>query len=211
SQTDSGRLAFLRGTIRTAPCGVVYTMNADGGDQRRFLGVRLPVCFPAWSRDGKKVAFVFESGKPAGIHSVNSDGSHLRRLTAGRTDFESTWSPDGDLLAFTRKFNLYVVRADGSGLTALTHITAGQGVVVRAPRWSPDGKRIAFQLEGSRSVVYVFTLGARKMTALGAGSSPSWSPDGKRIVFEHNGRLELTSPDGSKARFLVQGHGPTWS
>jgi Tol biopolymer transport system component len=210
-QAGSERLAFLRGTIKTTPCGVIYTMNSNGSDQRRLMGMRRPVCFPSWSRHGKKISFVFAgSGKP-GIYTINADGSHLRRLTAGRTDSYSTWSPDGDRLAFTRKFNLYVVNADGSRLTTLTHLTAAEGAVVTAPTWSPDGRRIAFQLQGGNPRVVVLALRGRTLTSLGAGGSPSWSPDGKKIVFEHNGRLELTSPDGSKARSLVPGDGPTWS
>jgi len=206
----SERLAFLRGTANTVPCGVVYTMNSDGSDQQRLVGMRLPVCFPSWSRDGKRVAFDFESGKP-GIYTSQADGSDLRRLTAGHNDFYPAWSPDGNRLAFSRKFNLYVMNADGSRLTALTHITAAQGVLVAAPHWSPDGTRIAFAFERRNSDVLVLDLARRRLTVLGTGFSPSWSPDGKKIVFEHNGKLELTSPEGGKVRSFVAGDDPSWS
>jgi TolB protein len=103
------------------------------------------------------------------------------------------------------------MNADGSRLTALTHITAAQGANVAAPQWSPDGRRIAFQFEGSKSDVVVLDLAGRTLTVLGTGASPSWSPDGKKIVFDHNGRLELAGLDGSKARSLLPGDGPAWS
>ena len=166
------RLAFLRGTIDTAPCGAIYTMNADGSEQRPFTGVRQPVCFAAWSADGKKIAFTFVSGQP-GIHTADSDGSHLRRVTTGRADSYPTWSPDGGMLAFVRGFNLYSVNADGSRFKALTHITASQGLNVAAPAWSPDGRHVAFQMQGGKPALVVLDLGKGKLTPLGVGGSPS--------------------------------------
>lgn len=209
-QSGGERLAFLRGTINTTPCGAIYTMNADGSDQQRFAGVRQPVCSPAWSADGKKIAFNFVFGKP-GIYTVDTDGSHLRRLTMGPGDVDPAWSPDGGTLVFVRGANLYAVNADGSRTRALTHITAAQGLGVAAPAWSPDGKHVAFQLQGSKPLVVVLDLGKAKLTPLGVGGSPGWSPDGKKIVFAAAGGLRVAGADGTKVRSLVQGDGPSWS
>jgi TolB protein len=204
------RLAFLRGTITTSPCGTIYTMNADGSEQRRFAGVRQPVCFPSWSADGKKIAFTFVTGK-SGIFTADIDGSHLRRVTAGRTDSSPSWSPGGDKLVFVRDFNLYTVNADGSRPRALTHITAAQGLNVAAPAWSPDGTHLAFQLTGGTTVLAVLDLRNGKLISLGEGGLPSWSPDGKKIVFAGASGLKIASLDGSKPRLLVMGDGPSWS
>jgi Tol biopolymer transport system component len=206
------RLAFLRGTITTSPCGTIYTMNADGSDQRRFAGVQQPVCFPSWSADGKKIAFNFLTGK-TGIYTADIDGRHLRRVTAGRTDFSPSWSPNGDMLVFVRAVNLYLVNADGSRPRALTHITLAQGLNVGpSPAWSPDGTHIAFPVDGpARRNLAVLDLTNGKLISLGEGGLPSWSPDGKKIVFASASGLKIASLDGSKARSLVMGDGPTWS
>jgi Tol biopolymer transport system component len=82
-----------------------------------------------------------------------------------------------------------VVNTDGTGLTALT---GGKGSAAH-PRWSPDGKRIAYDvgLPGLKglSQVWVMNADGSGKTQLTRGSLgfrnmfPSWSPDGKRIVF----------------------------
>src|SRR2546421_11055300 len=48
-QAGSERLAFLHGAIETAPCGVIYTMNADGSDQLRLAGRNVHRGFPTRS------------------------------------------------------------------------------------------------------------------------------------------------------------------
>ena len=207
----SERLSFLRGTIDTTPCGLLFTMNPDGSDQRRFIGIRLPVCFVSWSPDGKRLAFNFAVSGKSGIYAIDADGHQLRHLTTSSTDLYPSWSPNGRLLVFVRRFNLYEMNADGGGLKALTHITAAQGVVPTEPRWSPDGTRIAFQLQANPPRVAVLDLADHKVTAVGTGGSPSWSSDGKRIAFDRNGRLEAINADGTKPRILVQGDGPAWS
>ena len=208
-EAGGGRLAFLRGTINTSPCGAIYTMSPGGGAPRPFTALRQPVCFPSWSPDGSKVAFNFVSGK-TGIYTVHADGSHLQRVTAGGTDYHPTWSADGSALVFTRAFNLYEVKTAGGRARALTHITT-PGVSAAAPAWSPDGRHIAFQLAGSRAALVVLDLGSGTLTPLGVGGSPSWSPDGKKIVFAAPGGLKIAGLDGRTVRTLVQGDGPSWS
>jgi Tol biopolymer transport system component len=209
-RAGGGRLAFLRGTLNTSPCGSIYTMNGDGSHERQSQVVRQPVCFPSWSPDGTRIAFSFMAGK-AGIFIVEADGSRSHRVTTGRTDSYPSWSPNGGMLAFVRGLNLYAVSADGRRLRPLTRITAAQGVNAAAPAWSSDGRHIAFQLTGAKTALVVLDLSSGKLTRLGKGGSPSWSPDGKELVFASARGLEIAGLDGSKARLLVPGDGPSWS
>jgi TolB protein len=122
---------------------------------------------PAWSPDGKRVAFVVsnENGtrfKPVhgtAIFVVSLDGSGLRRLTpwklrAGAGPDTIDWSPDGSRILFrTRPFtdtgaggNLYTIRPDGSGLRQLTHFQSLDRVpgALWMGSYSPDGNSICF-------------------------------------------------------------------
>ena len=103
---------------------------------------------PAWSPDGKRLAFSVENprGKWA-IHVSDSDGSHDVTLTdpiliAG----SPAWSPDGKLIAFDQfadqgRQQIFVMDANGYNVRQLTNSPKWS---CEHPSWSPDGKQIAF-------------------------------------------------------------------
>ena len=152
------------------------TSNLDGSDQSRvrYATHASSDVSPAWSPDGKHVAF---SRSDSGIHTVAEDGSGLRRLfrfSSKRLGDEATdyllagpvWSPDGQTVAFIVEEHketigprnvLYAIGADGSALTQVFATIAGKVVydnhenrgafrldVADALSWSPDGLRLAF-------------------------------------------------------------------
>jgi Tol biopolymer transport system component len=92
---------------------------------------------PAWSPDGKTIAFVrqHDRASPA-IILIGRDGHGLRRLTSGRSP---SWSPDGESIAFASGDSIYRISADGRGRTRILHN-------LRAPdvRWSPDGRKLLY-------------------------------------------------------------------
>ena len=99
-------------------------MNTDGSGQRNLT--RRPVDYggndqgpsPAWSPDGRKIAF--DRGR--GIFVMNADGSGQRRLT--QFGLVALWSPDGRMIAFRSSgagnVDIFVMNADGSGQRNLT-------------------------------------------------------------------------------------------
>jgi Tol biopolymer transport system component len=106
-----------------------------------------PASDPAWSPDGKTIAFVrlnASLGDP--IYVVNSDGSGLRNLTPKPVGAyaDPAWSPDGRKLAFVSdrdgNSEVYVMNANGKGQRNLTRNPAFDA----DPAWSPDGRKIAF-------------------------------------------------------------------
>jgi dipeptidyl aminopeptidase/acylaminoacyl peptidase len=106
-------------------------------------------------------------------------------------------SPDGARIAYVStqsgSHELWLASADGSNRRQLTDFASdgqaeARGTSVRAPRWSPDGQRLAFAAHrGGRVDVYVLAVDTGALTALTADAAveaaPSWSADGRRVFY----------------------------
>ncbi|GEM_PF-1944600 len=163
------------------------------------------------------------------IWVVKTDGSGIMPLThltaSGIAAMNGVWSPDGTKVVFSsaqaldqtdtantlNTYNLWVMNADGSGLTPLTtsQNSASKNFI---PAWSPDGTKIVFYasyaLDGTDAanvnntqniwIVNKDGTGLRPLTRLTASHSdcilPQWSPDETKIVFSCRRAL-----DGSDA------------
>jgi Tol biopolymer transport system component len=190
--------------------GTFETISVDGTERKvvaRFPIVRLLPSGPAWSRDGRQVAFFrpVPSGRSDQPRIVLADRPE-RPLThaAPATEWGPRWSPDGGGLLFVRE-----QRDDGPVELATVAATGGVPHVLLADLadvdadWSPDGRRIAYLTVGSdrRYHLYVLDLGgkaSRKLTGEVETCSPRWSPDGNRIAFAtYDGSVRTIRPDGS--------------
>ncbi len=91
---------------------------------------------PAWSPDGKKIAYSRSDAGPFNIWVMNSDGSETRQLTFEGNSSSPSWSPDGRHIVFASasggKSALYIMRPSGEGLTKIP--SQGNGF---SPAWSP--------------------------------------------------------------------------
>jgi Tol biopolymer transport system component len=115
-------------------------------------------------------------------------------------------------IAFDNFDDVWVINADGTGLTRLTSAKGPDF----DPSWSPDGARIAFRSERSgKPEVWIMNADGTGQRRLASGLSPAWSPDGSQIAFAGpSGGLGLIRPDGSGMRALAHTEGgeyPSWS
>ena len=196
------------------------------------------VAHAAFPGQNGKIVFVRQTHATGGsgqvapaVYVVNPDYTGLKRLTdpaAGADDSSPTWSPDGKRIAFVRVLHtipapadaheIYVMKANGSGLSRLTRNTAYDD----HPAWSPDGKWIAFTREdrtwpGSGEVnfdIWVMRANGKAQRQLTGNRvdevCPAWSPDGKSIAFladdpnSAGGRILVMRSDGSHRRLVAR-------
>ena len=134
---------------------------------------------PAWSPDGRRLAYVAPGeGGLGDVFVADANGTHIGAITHTGDDDETSpsWSPDGRRLVFEQEGKIAVVRADGSKPRILA-----QG---EEPAWSPGGRRIAFQRSGDLFVVAAAGGRPRALTtSVSWELSPAWSPDGRRLAF----------------------------
>lgn len=156
---------------------------------------------PAWSPDGRKIAFHSNDEGHFDIYVMDVASGKSQRLTTDESnDRHPDWSPDGKTIAFVsdrRKPNsagdVYLMNADGSNIRRLTEEIDGTAF----PAWSPDGKQIAFSASHSPDT-----------TALIRGTKPGKSGIGQSDIY-------IAGADGSRVRKLTDGHAvalyPAWS
>lgn len=172
---------------------------------------------PAWSPDGKRIAFIgAQEGNPE-LAVWNNDQSIQRLTRTSRTEMSPAWSPDGTRIVFAagtaQSFELFVINADGTGERQLTQ---GLEQAFR-PEWSPDGKQIVFQLNNE---IAVMDAAGGEPRSIAVGEAPAWSPDGSRIAFsarpgDVQGRAIWTmAADGTDLKRVTNGpmdYEPDWS
>jgi len=102
----------------------IFLMDTTGNNAVRLTYNSSDDTNPAWSYDGKYIAWGSGSGDYAGIWIMNAGGTDQHLLV--RNGGHPTWSPDGKKIAFhmvdnsNRLIVLWVINSDGTGLQQLT-------------------------------------------------------------------------------------------
>jgi Tol biopolymer transport system component/imidazolonepropionase-like amidohydrolase len=202
AQTDARavRLTLTEGTSMAAALspdgrtividllGALWTLSSDGGRATRILEDGYDARLPAWSPDGRRIAFQAYRASTWNIWTMNRDGSDLRQETSGPfDDREPHWSPDGARLTFSSdrsgNYDIWLLTRTTGELKQITTQPSNEFM----PAWSSDGREIAFVSDRAERGVYAATvdsLAERVVRAEArAAASPSWSPDGKTVAY----------------------------
>jgi Tol biopolymer transport system component len=229
----NGRIAFgmnLNGNTD------VYTALPNGQDLRRLTDDPGFDACPAYSADGRRIAYCSgEGGGPVQVWTMKQNGTDKQQVThmTGAAIFPD-YSPDGKTIVFTAKpagsqtRDIYVISRDGNGLTRLTTDEGNNAY----PAFSPDGSKIVFTSDRTGTwQVYVMNADGSSQTQLTSDPQPKdqvpdWSPDGSKIAYlaDTHGIADTVSPswgdiwvmnaDGSGKHALTSGasyYGTAWS
>ena len=193
---DGTKIAFVRVDIGQPFCCPVipgsrdiWTMNADGTGQKNVTNSPNDSenqQDPAWSPDGKKIAFAGLDSTGGHIFTINADGTgNQQPLTTGSTSHPS-WSPWGNQIVFSvaggdNHLHLWIMNADGTNQTQITNppvTQVNQGDT--NPAWSPSGDKIVFEAIGSEGLASVNPDGTGRAaftpSSGGSGFGPDWQP-----------------------------------
>ena len=174
----------------------LFTIGSDGQSLRKLTGEDSPnpdfenTVIGKWSPSGDRILFSMEAGERSGVYTMNPDGSNMEEIDTWSV--QPAWFPSGNRVVYvswnqsiedgSRKKQIYVADADGTGQRKLTDLNDSRSV--GWPSVSPDGEQIAFVYD--RQIYLMSTTGEniRQVTGgTGYAKQPVWSPDGERLLF----------------------------
>lgn len=173
--------------------GTLWRSRIDGSEALQLTTPPLWAGWPAWSPDGKRIAFIgFPRGGPYKLYVVSSSGGAVRQLIPGdRQEIDPSWSPDGRSIMFGRPPDvmgehgmpkaIHVIDL-GSGET--TTLPGSNGMF--APRWTPDGRFVLAIPHKNWDRLMRFDFVSRGWSELvpAHAANTMLSPDGEWVYFE---------------------------
>ncbi len=196
----------------------IYVMPVLGGEPMRITDDPANDSGPLWSYDGQWLAFrSSRTGVPAlWVIRITPDGKPgSQPLLAARGADSATWTHDGRIAYTTESgsSHIFAANVDGTQERKLTRVNN----LNFAPRWSPDGKNIAYLANygesPNRFVIWTVPANGGDEKLLAFGGLPAWSPDGKMIAFCNelsrvgwimvNGTISIVPASGGEAKQIM--------
>jgi len=172
--------------------GEILTVPAEKGDVRNLTNTTgVADRDPAWSPDGKWIAYFSDESGEYALHLKQQSGmGEVRKINLGNPPsfyYSPTWSPDSKKIAFTdKRLNLWYVDLDKAAPVKVDTSRSGRGFNLS---WSPDSRWIAYTkpLESWYSAVFIYSLEEAKSQQVTDGlsdaSTAAFDKSGKHLYF----------------------------
>ena len=198
------RIAYITAT-GTPPKNASYALmvaDSDGYNPQVVVRSREALLSPAWSQDGKRLAYVsFESGNSA-IY-VQDLGTGSRQVVSSSRGINSApaWSPDGNRLAVSLSKggnpDIYILDLASRQTTQVTRHFA----IDTEPRWAPDGQTLYFTSDRSgKPQIYQVSPGGGEPTRVTFTGQYNASPS---VVDAKGIKLAMVQGNGNVYRIAV--------
>jgi len=204
--------------------GGLWTMNIGATPRRLTDDGPYAVVDPAWSPDGKRIAYATDRGGSLDIWTMELSSGRKTRVThAPGAEMRPAWSPNGKQLAYVDAYGAYTEKLH------VLDLASGADRLIEAadsspgyPVWMPDGKSLLVSTYLSQSQTQSYLIGgynqaaivpidggkARELTlvkgrSIGnrSGDGPVISPDGKNFVYQLDSALWLQSAEEHEGAF----------
>jgi serine/threonine-protein kinase len=174
--------------------------------------------FPIWTPDGKHVTFASAPGGALNLYSMAADGSGAAELltTSENIQYPGSWSPDGQVLAFTELdpttgYDIWVLRQGDRKARPFVQTPSYE----YGPMFSPDGRWLAYGSdETGRREIYVRPFlgpGGRWQISTEGGTEPMWARNGRELFYRNGDKMMATDVVGkpvfaaAKPKLLFEG------
>ena len=189
----------------------LYVADADGGNSQQVLRSPEPILSPAWSPDGRRLAYVsFETERPAIYIQELASGRRERTTSFSGINGAPAWSPDGRRLAMSLSKDgqpeIYVMDLASRDFQRITNSSS----IDTEPAWAPDGRSLLFTSDrsgGPQLYRHDFNSGEQeRLTYTGSYNARGrFSPDGEKLFMIHRSRqgFQVARQDLDSGRLVV--------
>jgi tricorn protease len=185
--------------------GEIVTVPSEKGDIRNLTDTTTAVeRDPAWSPDGKSIAYLSDESGEYALHIRDQSGlGEVRKIDLGKPPtfyYSPTWSPDSKEIAYTdKRLNVWYVDLDKKTPVRVDSDTYAGPFNTLNPTWSPDSRWIAYtkQLRNYLHAVFAYSLEQGKSYQLTDGMSDAlnaaFDKEGKYLYFTASTNTALST------------------
>jgi tricorn protease len=185
--------------------GEVFTVPAEKGDVRNLTRTTDVVeRDPAWSPDGKSIAYFSDESGEWALHLRDQNGlGEVRKFDLGNPPtfyYSPVWSPDSEKIAYTdKRLNVWYIDLEKKTPVHIDIDTYAGPYNALSPAWSPDSRWIAYtkQLRNYLHAVFAYSLEQGKSYQLTDGMSDAryaaFDKEGKYLYFTASTNMALST------------------